>query len=385
MPRLSPQLERAVFFLYGRNPTGKDQNKLEGPLGTGVIVGDFDITAPGVMHLYAVTAAHVALTGASVIMLNTTNGKRRPIDLDPSEWCADLRREDIAAVDISARIKGAPDSDEISYIPYSMFASEQFLRHVEFGIGEDGVMLGLFSEHPGVEKNVVAARFGNVSVLSDSETPIERKYPDLKVTLNTPCHVFDMHSRPGFSGSPVFVYRTPDGDLRDLEMRATVKKVTLARESRSVHDDVHGRGEEHVELIEHDYRNNRFLKLFGIHVAQFHDEVTIQKIASGTSEKEAAPDLKDGDTIRFPGSMTIVVPAWEILELLERNATLKEQRRTRKAEAREADARDRRRGAIVSESKTSQAEPEADNPSHKEDFTSLLNAAATRKPPAGQT
>jgi hypothetical protein len=311
-------------------------------------------------------------------MLNTRDGKKRPIEFDPAEWVADLAWEDIAAIDITERIKIGPEGDQLSYVPFSMLATKDFLSYVEFGIGEDGFMLGLFSEHSGVVQNLIAARFGNVSLLADDLAPIDRYDPGTRIAFKTPCHVFDMHSRPGFSGSPVFVYRTPDGDLRDLERR--IQQTVQLRRRDPRRPTIGLRTQPEVGVIDQD-PNNRFLKLFGIHVGQFHDEVEITKVESASTQKAKNPTLRDGDTIRFPGSMTIIVPAWQILKLLEMPA-LKQQRDARNTAAKAADSANPKRGSVALESSgAASASPEVSeqNPSHLEDFKRLQALAAKPK------
>lgn len=373
MPKLSQHLSNAVFFLYEKNPNAPPtSDNYLGPLGTGVIVTNERYWAgpTGPRNYYAVTAAHVARSGASIIKINTKAGPARAIEFDPCEWVADMAREDLAIVDITDRVD--PATDAISYITLDTFADRQFLSSpwVEFGIGEDGFMLGLFSEHTKTDENIVAARFGNVSMLADDLAPIEREDPDLKITWKTPCHVFDMHSRPGFSGSPVFVYRTPDSDLSDMPLRTRRFKLAdpqiVHRQSFSLSQEIEVEDCTKIEV---------FMRLFGIHVAQFHDEVTITKV-----EKHRNPELKDGDTIRFPGSMTMIVPAWEIEHLLE-HPELKAQREDRERRKKAEALANPKRGAVVLERGTkTQAEPADANPAHKEDFMSLLGAAATKNP-----
>jgi hypothetical protein len=372
MPRLSPNLADAVFFLYAKDPSKPPtSDDLLGPRGTGVIVGIYDRSRPAsVLHYYAITAAHVARGGASIIKLNSKGGASRVIDFDPCEWTADLAWEDLAAVDITDRLR---NDDRTSYIPLDMLATRDFNSRVQLGIGEDGFMLGLFVEHFGTAKNLVAARFGNVSMLADDGAPISRHDPALDVQFVSPCHVFDMHSRPGFSGSPVFVYRTPDGDLTDLERR--VRRFRLP--------SPYGRmllnfnPSDPIEVTEVTERGPVFLKLFGIHVAQFQDKVTLEKVTPRTDE-EAEPELRSGDTVRFPGSMTIIVPAWQILTLLER-PELKEQRQARKEAANAAALADQKRGSVVQESQNEIPVAQTDeNPRHKEDFSRLVSEAAKK-------
>src|ERR1700730_10815269 len=68
---------------------------------------------------------------------------------------------------------------------------------------------------------MIAARFGNISLLASDDAPIEQPNQQRR-----PSHIFDMRSRPGFSGSPVFVYRTPSGDLRYATERGRYKSLS---------------------------------------------------------------------------------------------------------------------------------------------------------------
>jgi hypothetical protein len=325
MPRLNPHFSDAVFLLYGRDENEPPESeKLKGPSGSGVFVRAVDHAST--THFYAVTAAHVVAGGASLIRINTDNGLSRPIDLDPAEWTYDLNSEDIAVADITERLQR---TDLFAVIDVTEFANHRFIRRVQLGIGEDGFMLGLFSGKKQKHRNEIAARFGNISLLADIDNPVSRTVQKVpRIVISTPCHIFDMHSRPGFSGSPVFVYRTPDGDLRAQSSERT-KRVMLSSEDDYIHDERGARVER--ELIELDYDNNRFLRLLGIHVAQFHDRVRVQKAGAQSSpdgEPEFPEDdvMRDGDVMRFPNSMTIVVPADRIAELLEHRDLVKQRR-----------------------------------------------------------
>jgi hypothetical protein len=79
----------------------------------------------------------------------------------------------------------------------------------------------------------------------------------------------DMHSRSGFSGSPVFVYRTIGGDLGET-----------------------------IRTLQHSQR--AFLRFLGIYGGQFPE------------------DLKrgDGDYVKGLSGMTCALPAWNIFDVL---------------------------------------------------------------------
>jgi hypothetical protein len=83
----------------------------------------------------------------------------------------------------------------------------------QIGPGDDVFMVGRFIDHDGGNKNRPALRFGNISI---DPTPIMQDNG-----VRVPAYCVDLHSRTGFSGSPVFVYRTPGPDLDPPPPRRT--------------------------------------------------------------------------------------------------------------------------------------------------------------------
>lgn len=80
-----------------------------------------------------------------------------------------------------------------------MLTREEFSR-LEIDVGDDVFMIGRFVDHDGSQTNRPSARFGHIS-MTDAAI--------LQVTgYSGSSFVIDMHSRSGYSGSPVFVYRT---------------------------------------------------------------------------------------------------------------------------------------------------------------------------------
>src|SRR5208337_5394725 len=91
-----------------------------------------------------------------------------------------------------------------NFISTKVFATEEIVSEYGIGVGDDVFMVGRFINHEGSPTYLPATRFGNISVMP---------FPILKSPQKGPSYCIDMHSRPGFSGSPVFVYRTPGGNL----------------------------------------------------------------------------------------------------------------------------------------------------------------------------
>ena len=192
--------------------------------GTGFFIG---LEAEGIWylrHYYAVTCYHVAVrAGASILRINTKDGGSRFIELEPHEWQFIRDGDDMCAVDITDRLT---DQDEYSVIPPNLVTWKDFITQEQVEIGEDGFMLGLFADHAGKKQNLIAARFGNLSLLARDDEPIEQPNGQKR-----PSHIFDMRSRPGFSGSPVFIYRTPPlGICGMLVSVAASKRSSVAAE-----------------------------------------------------------------------------------------------------------------------------------------------------------
>lgn len=365
MPRLNPNFSRCVFFLFKRDPVSGELRAA--PEGTGFLVavkGSWGATP--YQHLYAVTCAHVAPQGASVIRINTNDGKSRLIDLQPDDWTLAKNGADIAAVDITDRIDAA---DDVRHLTPAWFVTSGFISSVGLGVGEDGFMLGLFTKHPGRERNLVSARFGNISLLAHDDEAIS-----WSGRAPRPAHLFDIRSRGGFSGSPVFIYRTPGGDLREVGdgvRRRTTKPPIPQHDERDMRSML---SDWHLEL---DMEDNLFIKLLGIHAAQYPEEVEVRKEKKSAPRSEVGEWIKDGDRLKIPGGVTIVVPSEEILSLLH-DAKFVEQRLQRESDD---------SGPVPESDASGGAEPPttSENPRHAEDFRRLVSAAARTKPPADQT
>src|SRR5271165_1539420 len=283
MPRLDPVLERTVYFAFGQHPKS---GNIVGPRGTGVIVSRESNAVPGLVHYYAVTNHHVAVSGnLSMLRVNTCTGSRL-IHYDAEQWLFCSGGHDLAAIDITDEIDRM--TDEIEAIPESLFVTEQFISQVSLGLGEDVFMIGMFSNYSGGNRNAPIARFGHVARIADVRTPIKHGFYGPQ-----PTHLVDMHSRTGFSGSPVFVFRTPSGCLEgalDFENHGWVLS-TIA---------------------------NLFVRLLGIHFGQYNEIIKAQKCLSDDALIELIGDpINDGDELSIPSSVSTVVPAYMITRLLD--------------------------------------------------------------------
>jgi hypothetical protein len=386
-------LANASFFLFGRDPKTGD---VVGPYGTGVFV---HVPRPDrfhyLTHVYAVSCHHVAVAdGASILRINTKSGGSRLIETEPHEWEFIGGGDDLAAVDVTDRFDAG--SDEILFIRQALFVSKEFMRAEEIGIGEDGFMLGLFANHPGGKRNLVAARFGNLSLLANDDAPLQQPNGQWR-----PTHIFDMRSRSGFSGSPVFIYRTPGGDLRESANRGEFESFRRRDMRMGAPNPLGIRGDyggDSGSSYAFEIHQNTFLALLGIHLGHYSETIEAKKIRK--AEPESDDIIRDRDLIKISGGMTIVAPAWEITKLLDL-PVFQEQRRKReqrldamRSEQIRAEPESIGQPGASAEPLTPSAASgarhgeatEADEyPQHREDFSRLLNAAAKKPPQAGET
>lgn len=346
MPKLgryAPILD-SVLFLYENRADALAGSKIG---GTGFFVGLKSKRYPDhVAFIHAVTNWHVAVHGrpsCPVIRINKRDGGTEVVDLDPSEWFFIPGGPDIAvspaiAVNFSLN-KIVPLDVE------SMFLTSAQEHEHEVGPGEDAFMVGKFVDFDGGETNVPAVRFGHISIM-DAKIPQSSGYKGRSI-------VVDMHSRTGFSGSPVFCYRTLGSHFLDQ-----------------------GKPGEFLTGGGH------YLRLLGIHWGQFPEEWEIKKGAAESVVKNASL-IRDSDTIQGLSGMTCVAPASDINRVLNLPELEAMRRKWEDDNIRAIKSHLRTAPKIEGASKTS-AETE-DNPNHLEDFTRLVDVAARKRPQGGRT
>jgi hypothetical protein len=279
MPVVPKEFRDCVFYLY-KSREDAEQHKPAG--GTGFLVAI--PTEDGLGHHYGVTNWHVAVRdGFSVIRLNTRSGGTEILEFDPSDWVFESKKNDVAIVPLDIR-----DSSQKAYfIGTQFFLTEENAGSEEIGPGENVFMVGRFMDIDDRAANNPLLRFGNIS-----SQPIKMKQPT--GYEDGECYCIDMHSRSGYSGSPVFAYRTSGDDLRWI---VTGDPMVLA--------------------------GNALAVLLGIHWGQFTENLPIEK-RRNTDSESANSQYKE--YVKGLSGMTCVIPAWEIMNILNCE-TLMEQRK----------------------------------------------------------
>lgn len=270
MPKIPAPFLKCVFYLYSSVEDAKDGKNFG---GTGFLIGVPMEVKPGVFVPLAVSNWHVVVRGHPVIRLNKFDGGVDVFDLGPDQWEFVAGGHDVAIAPLQINEK----VHDVRFIDTSFFVGKEGIQKHEIGPGENVFMAGRFIDLDGGEINVPALRFGNISMM-----PQQMKQENGAVRDN---YLIDVHSRTGFSGSPVFVYRTPGEDLSNLG---------------SI-----------------DLTSGLFLGLLGIHWGQVPEYWELSGL-DAKSDTESRLLSVEGKLVKGWSGMTCVAPTWAILETIEK-------------------------------------------------------------------
>jgi hypothetical protein len=296
----------------------------------------------GIRVGYLVTAQHVVsglLTKGHDIWLreNLKDGTSHETKLPPDVWHFHPnhpRESDVAACHVNFG-----DDSDVHAIPIGgpkgILATKDTMEALDLGLGDEVVVAGLFRSHYGVDHNVPIIRIGNVAALQDE--PVKTRYCGY-----IDAHLIEARSIGGLSGSPVFI---------------TVPPVRLRKQIT---------GTPGWNLRKTEFTSGQAMFLFGLIHGHF-DAEGLHDDTSAEDGGEASGGINTG--------IGVVVPVEKILETINEPEWAKE-----------------RTQAVLAFRKSSGAVADAllpedvdENPHHREDFTSLLNAAAKTRPQGGQT
>jgi hypothetical protein len=261
-----------VFFLY---PTEGDALAGTKYGGTGVLVAvPFSRWPDEYFHVHGVTNWHVAVRdGASVVRVN-----RRTEDIpdtfafDPHEWVFRPNYHDVA---ISPPLRLDREIHKAEAASLNSLVREEDEIKEDLNAAEDVFMIGRCVDYVGAETNIPACRFGNISIMNAAIRQ-PNGFSDRSI-------VVDMHSRTGFSDSPVFVYRNPGSTFAPM-----------------------------LDLV----LSWHYMKLIGIHWGQFPENWPLKdKLVSPLAASQASL-VTDGKYVEGLSGMSCVVPAAAIIDLL---------------------------------------------------------------------
>jgi hypothetical protein len=261
MPSIPQKMFDSCVYLY---PDRELALKGEAFGGCGFIIGLPNEVRSDITHLYLISNYHV-IRSSPCVRINTIDGGVDVLEFDVSDWTFIPGGGDVAAITL-------PLNEGVHKMCFldlegSGLKREDMQENI-FGPGDDVFMIGRFVDHDGGQTNVPAVRFGNIST---APSPL-RGTSNSDGTVEYFC--LDMHSRSGFSGAPVYVYRTPGNDIDTMLSGTTMLGATQMR-------------------------------LLGVHCGQFPDEMPVR----GT-------DGKNNGVVTGYSGMTYAIPAWRISEVL---------------------------------------------------------------------
>ena len=200
--------------------------------GTAFIVGVLMEGNVGLAHL--VTARHVANAiepGETVIAMNDKDGMPLFLRTGPQKWFYHPTEKD--SVDVAVMPFGSPRFKEydIEWIPEEIFATDKRIAEFEIGLGDELVIIGLFTRFYGQAELTPLVRTGNIAMMSGDKLPI-RDFGEMEAYL------VEGRSIGGLSGSPVFV-------------RNTVKMPVQTADGKLAH--ISGLGQAHLLGLVHGH------------------------------------------------------------------------------------------------------------------------------------
>jgi len=271
MPRVKDIIRDCVVYLY---PSEEAAHAGDEVGGSGFLVHlGYKIRKP----TYAVTNKHVIKEGSPYIRINMKNGAH---DVLRGEWEYHEDGDDIAVCEVELT-----KDHQYQAIHKDLFLTEPTSKNLDIGLGDDLFMAGRFVNHGGKHRNLPTIRFGTIAMMPDE--------PIIDEGHEQECFLAEIHSTPGYSGSPVIVHLSPD---RIKHLKIQPKRWPL---------------EEGAPLE----------RLLGIEWSRLKGEVKQFMINGGPIN------------VLIPSGISGVIPAWKIADVLDNCEKFKMQREKRENES----------------------------------------------------
>jgi hypothetical protein len=362
LPRIRDEYLDCVVYLYPTKAEAEDGARAG---GSGFLVG---VPSVGLRRnfwfLYAVTNKHVIdhtekSPASTVLRMNTRAGKTTVMPTARRSWETHPDGDDLAACVISFD----PMAIKFNHVPRGNFLTKDIVKKFNIGPGDDAFMVGRFVNHEGKQSNLPTVRFGNVAQMPYEPVSIDG--------VEQEAFLVEVRSIGGFSGSPIFISIPPFSERDGV-------------------DDwypptVFIKGKRPPENFDYGFLSKHGPWLLGIDYAYMNNWSPVCK--------------EDGEPVRptNPASLQVaantgmaaVIPAWKLAELLD-SGPLAQHRKEVEREVMEYEAKNPPVATLTGIERlndtggVSRPSDEA-NPTHREDFMSLLNAAAKTRPQGDQT
>jgi hypothetical protein len=170
----------------------------------------------GYAHL--VTAKHVAdaiAPGEAVIAMNARDGAPLFLRTGEQQWF--FHPTEPESVDAAVLPFGSPRFGEydIAHIPETAFATDERITEYSIGIGDEVVIVGLFTKFFGQSHLIPIVRAGNIAMMPRDRVPV-KEFGEMEAYLA------EGRSIGGLSGSPVFVRNTVNMPAKTAQGEASM-------------------------------------------------------------------------------------------------------------------------------------------------------------------
>jgi len=209
MPRTSDYFLDCVLYVFGSNETAIENSS---PAGSGFLAAAPLVEGAMLHQFYAVTAAHVVRRAKTPFL---RVNKRFVNDVEvmeapASSWVQHPNGDDVSMCPLQLPTRRL----QTLGIETARFVTADILETEDIGIGDEIFMVGRFAQHSGSRtRNIPVARFGNIAAMPTE--PLLREDGIKQESFLVECR-----SVPGYSGSPVFIYKLPrfeqPGDLSPI-------------------------------------------------------------------------------------------------------------------------------------------------------------------------
>jgi hypothetical protein len=198
--RIADRLLKSVGFVSRYDPEGDGARVQFG--GTAFVVGVRMDERLFLAHL--VTAKHVAEAiepAEAVIAMNAKDGAPLFLRTGDHNWF--FHPTERESVDVAVLPFGSTrfQDYDIEWLPEEMFVTDQRIRDFDIGLGDEIVIIGLFTRFFGKTQLIPLVRTGNIAMMPKDRLPI-RNFGEMEAYLA------EGRSIGGLSGSPVFVRNT---------------------------------------------------------------------------------------------------------------------------------------------------------------------------------
>ncbi|TPJ66519.1 hypothetical protein [Mesorhizobium sp. B2-7-1] len=360
-------LRSCVVFIGIKKEDGRFLPKATGFLvdaGEGSFLRAHLVTAEHVvMHVTNLVAASKT-KDAMAVRLNTVDGGTQTVDLTGVHWWHHPDLENLSDVAVTPFSFAREQFDHAPLWVFNRDLSNEIVRAEGGALGQEILILGLFRYHTGSLRNEPIIRVGNLSAM-----PAEPLWTSHAGHIEG--YLVEARSISGLSGSPVFLNLM---DVHSSRVTVTPEDWSTAMETKASKDTFfiapdHNEKGLLAALAEMRLDNAVDLgryPLLGLMHGHWDLPGSEAAVIEDVGERKESVNVGVG----------IVIPARKILETLYQEELVNERSRL------EAEER-QKNGAVpdvISDSDDAGQDQSASaaNPSHREDFTSLLNAAARK-------